>query len=220
MNAVATNYLELVELMPEGSRLYREGVSWEEYEELLEDLMGVRSVRVSYDQGRMEIMSVSSEHEGYTGLFTHLIQVLTEELELEYTSRGSTTLKSQDVEKGAEADDCFYIGDLDRIRGKKRLNLDWDAPPDLAIEVDITNPTLDKFSIYAGLGVPEIWRYDGRQVEFHRLEEDYYVSIPTSDLFPFLTPAVVAEAIESGDNEDINAMRREFRKWVQANKPR
>jgi Uma2 family endonuclease len=219
MSAVATNYLELIDLMPDGSRLYREGVSWEEYEELLDELMGVRSVRVSYDQGRMEIMSLSSEHEGYAGLFTHLIQILTEELGLEFTSRGSTTLKSQGAEKGAEPDDCFYIGELDRIRGKKRLNLDLDAPPDLAIEVDITNPTLDKLSIYAGLGVPELWRYDEGKVEFYHLEDDYYAAIRKSDLFPFLTPAVVAEAIERGDNEDINAMRREFRNWVQKNKP-
>lgn len=218
MSAVATNYLELIELMPEGGRFYQEGVSWEEYEELLEELMGVRSVRISYDQGRMEIMPLSPEHEGYARLFGYLIQVLTEELNLAFVSRGSTTLKRKLSAKGKEPDDCFYIGDLDRIRGKKRLDLDWDAPPDLAIEVDITNPTLDKFPIYAGLGVPEIWRYDGKQVEFYRLDEDYYAPIPTSDLFPFLEPAVVAEAIERGDNEDINAMRREFRIWVQANK--
>jgi Uma2 family endonuclease len=97
--------------------------------------------------------------------------------------------------------------------------LDQDAPPDLAIEVDITNPTLNKFSIYAGLGVPEIWRYKDRQIEFYRLKGDHYVSISTSDLFPFLKPEVVAEAIGRGNSEGINAMRREFRKWVQANKP-
>jgi Uma2 family endonuclease len=219
MSAVATNYLELIEQMPEDGRFYREGVSWEEYEELLDELIDVRSVRVSYDQGRMEIMSVSPEHERPTGFFTHLIQILTEELNLEYISFGSSTLKSKRKRKGKEPDDCFYIEGLERIIDNVRLDLDQDAPPDLAIEVDITNPTLNKLPIYAGLGVPEIWRYKDRQIEFYRLKGDHYVSISTSDLFPFLKPEVVAEAIGRGNSEGINAMRREFRKWVQANKP-
>jgi Uma2 family endonuclease len=217
MNAVATNYLELVELMLDGDRFYRENVTWDEYEELLEELDGVRKVHVSYDQGRMEIMALSPEHEGIARLFGYLIQVLTQELNLEFVTRGSTTLKSERNAVGKEPDDCFYIGDLNRILGKKRLNPDLDAPPDLAIEVDITNPTLRKFSIYAGLGVPELWRYFGGQVEFYRLEEDRYIPVPTSGLFPFLTPDAVADALEHGGNEGVNAMCTVFRKWVQAN---
>lgn len=219
MTVVATNYLELVKLMPEGTRFYQEGVSWEEYDELLEGLNGVRNVRVSYDRGRMEIMALSPEHEGISRLFGYLIQVLTEELNLQFLLRGSATLKRKSEEAGKEPDDCFYIGDLERIRGKKRLDLDRDAPPDLAIEVDITNPTLDKFPIYARLGVLELWRYADGQVEFYRLEEDNYLPIPASDLFPFLTPEIVAEAIERGNGDDINAMRRAFLEWVRANKP-
>ena len=76
-----------------------------------------------------------------------------------------------------------------------------------------------KFSIYAGLGVPELWRYDGRAVEFYELDEDQHVRVATSRLFPFLTPEAVAAAIEQGDLDDINSMRQAFRQWVQANKP-
>ena len=219
MIAVATNYLELVALMRDDDRFCRERVSWEEYGELLDELDGVRNVRVSYDRGRMEIMALSLEHEGIARLFGYLILALTEELNLEFVSRGSATLKRKSEEAGKEPDDCFYIGDLERIRGKKRLNLDRDAPPDLAIEVDITNPTLDKFPIYARLGVLELWRYSDGQVEFYRLEEGEYVSAAASELFPFLSPEIVTEMIERGDNESINAMLRAFRKWVQANKP-
>ena len=219
MSAVATNYMELIELMPNGSRFCRDGVSWEEYEETLEDLTDFAGARISYEQGRMEIMSLSPEHEGYAGLFTHLIQILTEELNLKFMSRGSMTMKRERRLRGTEPDDCFYIGDLERIRGKRRLDLEYDAPPDLAIEVDITNPTVNKFSIYAGLGVPELWRYDGREVEFYQLDEDRYVPLAQSHLFPFLTPEAVAAAIEQGDLDDINAMRQAFRQWVQANKP-
>lgn len=219
MSAVATSYLELVELMLAGDRFYRENVSWDEYEELLAELDGVRKVHVSYDRGRLEIMAISVEHEGIARLFGYLIQVLTEALNLSFVSRGSATLKLEQEEAGKEPDDCFYIGNLERIIGKKRLDLEQDAPPDLAIEVDITHPTLSKFPIYARLGVSELWRYADEQVEFYRLEEDFYVPISTSDLFPFLTPAAVVEALERGDSEDINSMLRAFRQWVQAHKP-
>ncbi len=219
MNAVATGYLELVERMPAGDRFYRENVSWAEYEELLAELEGIRKVRVSYDRGRLEIMAISLEHERISRFFGYLIQVLTEALNLRFVSAGSTTLKREQEEAGKEPDDCFYIEELQRIKGKKRLDLDQDAPPDLAIEVDITHPTLNKFPIYARLGVSELWRYADGQVEFYRLEEDFYVPIPASDLFPFLTPAAVAEALERGDSEDINSMLRAFRQWVQAHKP-
>ena len=219
MNTVATNYMELIERMPAGSRWCRDGVSWEEYEETLEELAGFAGARLSYDQGRMEIMSLSPEHEGYSRLFGYLIQVLTEELNQEFVSRGSMTLKRKRTASGKEPDDCFYIGDLERILGKKRLDLEYDAPPDLAIEVDITNPTINKFSIYAGLGVPELWRFDGRRVEFYRLADGHYELLATSALFPFLMPEVLAAAIHQGDEEGINAMRREFRQWVQANNP-
>ena len=124
MSAVATNYMELIELMPNGSRFCRDGVSWEEYEETLEDLTDFAGARISYEQGRMEIMSLSPEHEGYAGLFTHLIQILTEELNLKFMSRGSMTMKRERRLRGTEPDDCFYIGDLERIRGKRRLDLD------------------------------------------------------------------------------------------------
>jgi Uma2 family endonuclease len=217
--AVAPNALALIEYMQPGDRLYREGVSWDAYEALSHELDGVRNIRLSYDQGRLEIMSISPEHEKPTGMFTHLIQVLTEELALEFISFGSSTLKRQRKQRGKEPDDCFYIGDLARIIDKQRLDLDYDEPPDLAIEVDITNPSINKFSIYAGLGVPELWRYDGEEVEFFRLEEDDYAPLHTSDLFPFLTTEAVAEALRQGSTLGINAMRRAFRQWVQDNKP-
>lgn len=217
--AAAPSSRTLIELIQPGDRLYREAVSWDEYEALLAELDGVRNVRISFDQGRMEIMPISLEHEGFAKLFGYLIQALTEELNFSFMSRGSTTLKRKSRAQGKEPDDCFYIEDLDRIRGKKRLDLEQDAPPDLAIEVDVTNPTLNKFSIYAGLGVPELWRYHEGEVEFYRLEDDHYVLSTTSGLFPFLTPEAVTEAIAQGDEEDINFMLRAFRQWVRANKP-
>jgi Uma2 family endonuclease len=219
MTSTATDYLEAIDHLPAGGKLYLEDVSWDEYEELLEELEGKRHVRISYDNGRMEIMTLSPEHEGYASLFIQIIDVLTEELDLDYFSIRSTTLKRKRVLQGKEPDDCFYIGDITRILGKKRLDLDYDSAPDLAVEVDVTNPTLDKMAIYAGLGVPEVWRFDNYRVEFHSLVGKNYKQVPISAIFPFLPPSVVTDHLNIGFTQGVRAMKRAFREWVQAHKP-
>lgn len=219
MTQIATDYLEAIDHLPVGGKLYLEDVGWDEYEELLEELEGKRHVRISYDNGRMEIMTLSPEHEMPASLFGHFIQILTEELDLEFVSVRSTTLRRKSRLQGKEPDDCFYIGDLDRILGKKRLDLDFDSPPDLAIEVDVTSSTVNKMAIYAGLGVPEVWRYDNYQVEFHRLAGKRYEQVPASALFSFLQPSVVTRHLQIGYTQGVNTMRRAFREWVRANKP-
>src|SRR5262245_8595487 len=219
MTQTATDYLEAIDHIPVGGKLYLEDVGWDDYEELLEALEGKRHVRISYDNGRMEIMTLSPEHEGYASLFSHLVDVLAEELDLEFFSIRSTTLKRKRARQGKEPDDCFYIGDVARIVGKKRLDLDYDAPPDLAIEVDVTNPTLDKMAIYAGLGITEVWRYDNYRVEFYSLAGNRYEQVTNSLIFGFLTPLVVADHLKIGVTQGIRAMKRAFREWVRANKP-
>ncbi len=219
MISMALDLVEAINHLPAGGKLQLSGVGWDDYEGLLEEIEGKRHVRISYDHGRMEIMSLSPEHEGYASLFSHLIDVLTEELELEFFSIRSTTLKRKRALQGKEPDDCFYIGDVTRILGKKRLDLDYDSPPDLAIEVDVTSSTLDKMAIYAGLGVPEVWRLDEYNVEFYSLAGGRYILAPTSAIFPFLPPSVVADHLNIGVTQGIRAMKRAFREWVRANKP-
>ena len=219
MSAETLTYLDAIKHLPEGGTLHLQDVSWEEYEELVERRDEVSHVRLSYDEGRLEIMSPSAEHERYARLFEHLIAILTEELNLEFDSCGSVTLRRQKKSKGTEPDDCFYIRNLAQILGRKQINLETDPPPDLAIEIDITHPALDKLPIYAGLGVPEVWRYNGARVEFYRLVEEGYAVIPASDLFPFLMPAALVEYLRLGSTQGINTMRRAFRAWVQAHKP-
>jgi Uma2 family endonuclease len=219
MTSTATDYLEAIDHLPVGGKLFLSDVSWDEYEELLEELEGKRHVRISYDNGRMEIMTLSPEHEIPSRLFDHFIQILTEELGLEYLSIGSTTLRRKSRLQGKEPDDCYYIGDLTRILGKKRLDIDFDSPPDLAIEVDVTSSTIDKMAIYAGLGVPEVWRYDNYEVEFHELLGKHYQQVPVSVIFPFLPASVVTDHLNVGYAQGANTMRRAFRDWVLAHKP-
>lgn len=218
MIATSTDYLTMIELMPPGTVLTFSHVSWDEYEELLEDLAERPSYRLTYDNGRLEIMTLSPEHEGPARLIPPLILVIAEELDIDYLSRGSTTLRKKKKAKGTDPDDCYYFKDYKRIAGKKRLDLTIDPPPDLAIEIDITSGSIPKFPIYAAIGVPELWRHDGKQVQFYRLEDEDYYEIDASDLFPFLTPEVVLEFLEEGEAEGTIAMVKKFRRWVKSNK--
>jgi Uma2 family endonuclease len=219
MEPTTIDLIEAIDHLPAGGKLLLSGVSWDEYEELIEEIGERRHLRVSYDNGSLEILTVSLEHASCASLFPPLIAVLTETLDLEFFCIGSATLKLKPTLKGKEPDDSFYIGDLSRILGKRRLDLAFDSPPDLVIEVDLGIPTFDKLAIYAGLSVPEVWRFDGQQTKFYRLAEARYEKVAKSELFPFLPPSVVTEHLRLRDTQGVNAICRAFRNWVRDHKP-
>ncbi len=218
MPAIAPVHREFIENMPEGSTLTLRDIDWDEYESVLEELNGLRRVRVTYIQGSLVIMTTSAEHESWKSLFAHLVATLAEEMNLPLIGRGSLTLKRKRKGKGTEPDDCYYLQHAADIRGKKRIDIDSDPPPDLAIEVDITSPSLARLPIYAALGVPELWRFDGQVMIFYSLVNERYEEISASELFPFVSPAIITDFLLLGDSEDITAMNKAFRQWVQAHK--
>lgn len=133
--------LELRRLsVPPGQRVLLHEVSWQEFESILDEL-GHRSARIAYDNGILEITTPLPEHEDDKEIIGDLIKALLEELDIEFRSLGSTTYKNQAMLQGIEPDQCFYIQNESAIRGKKRLDLTVDPPPDLAIEIDITSRT-------------------------------------------------------------------------------
>ncbi|HWQ31516.1 MAG TPA: Uma2 family endonuclease [Blastocatellia bacterium] len=219
MSAVATSYLELVEKLPPNSVLILNNVPWDDYENLLEEREGQRRVRITYDRGKLEIMTLSAEHEGFKSLLAHLVAILAEEMNQVLIGRGSVTLRRELTDSGVEPDDCYYIRHAAEIRGKKRIDLKNDPPPDLVIEVDVASPSLNKLPLYAALGVPEVWRLKGDDLKFYRLVEGEYLELAASDLFPFLPPSVLMDYLRLGDSEDIIVMNRAFREWVRQHRP-
>ena len=212
--ATATNYLEAIAHMPMGASLCVNNVAWADYEQLMDDLRGNNSVRVYYDHGRMEIMSPLRKHEAPVGIIARLISVLSDELEIDIEPLGSTTLKSEMQEQGAEPDDSFYVQNAAAVIGKDDLDLAHDPPPDIVIESDLTSSSLDKLPIYAGLGVPEIWLISKRQVRVLVLTGNQYQDAVKSSVFPFLPAETLTEFISQGINEGATAAARAFREWV------
>jgi Uma2 family endonuclease len=116
-----------------------------------------------------------------------LIDVLAEELNIDLRRLSSTTFRRDDLHKGFEPGSCFYIQNETRVRGKVKLDLTIDPPPDLIIEIDVTSPSLNKFPIDAKLGIPELWRYKSNQVQIFALINGQYVEVDRSIAFPLLT---------------------------------
>ena len=140
------------------------GVRWETYESLLADMQDSHAAQFAYDRGVLEIMAPSYEHDNLKHIIAVLVEVLAGELEIDIEGGGSTTFRRQDLARGFEPDACFYIQHAELVRGKKQIDLAQDPPPDLIIEIDITSPSLNKFPIFAALGIPEVWRHDGARV--------------------------------------------------------
>lgn len=200
-------------VIPPGQQILIEDVSWAMYENLLEDLGEKRNSRINYSQGTLEIMVPLPEHEDDKVIIGNLIEILLEELDIEFRNLASTTFKSPQIQQGIEADQCFYIENEAAIRGKTRIDLSVDPPPDLAVEIDITART--KFNNYEGLGVGELWRFNGTNLEIHVLQGDRYIRQNASPHFPEI-PVVemIPEYLHRSKIEGRNKTLKAFRGWV------
>jgi Uma2 family endonuclease len=191
-------------------------VDWRTYTRLLAAFAGRRSVRLTYDRGRLEIMAPLKAHGGDEEVLGQFVHILTEELDLPINANGAITIRKRDKERGLEPDRCFWIANAHRVAGVRRLDLRRHPPPDLAIEAEVTSSALDRMGIYAALQVPEVWRLGDDFLSFHVLQADgtYAVAersrafpqVSAADLLPFLREARVAG--------DQNPVLRRFREWV------
>ena len=189
-------------------------ISWQQFENLLQDLGESRAARIAYDNGNLEIMTPLPEHEYYKKSFSIAIEDIALELDLKYESYGSTTWKQQSLMAGLEPDDCFYFQNEAAIRGKLDLDLNQDPPPDLALEIDVTSKSLNRFPIYARLGVPEVWCYDSGELKIYLLQNGEYIESETSLVFPSLPIQELPRLIEENRTEGRRAMRKAVREWA------
>lgn len=197
-------------------RLVLSNISWAQYVGY-SDLLGERHVRVTYDGARMEIMTVSPEHERAKHLLSRLLAALTEELNLDIAGFGSMTCRREDLERGLEPDECYWIENEPKIRGRTDIDLESDPPPDLVLEIEISRSVLDRLGLYARLGVPEVWRWDGRSLRACWLQADEtYAEQKESRAFPFLPLAKLEAFLRNSTKMTETELVRKFRKWVSA----
>jgi Uma2 family endonuclease len=194
-------------------RIRLHDIDWATYRTISDALTG-RHVRLTYDRGRLELMTISAEHGFLSRLFTHMIGVLAEELGLGRRSVGDMTCDREDVLRGLEPDECFYIANEPRMRGKRKVDLAVDPPPDLAIEIDISRPSRERQGVYEALGVPELWVFDDFVLVGFSLGAEGYEPIETSRSFSPLRIADLLPFLERRHEVEEGELLRSFREWV------
>ena len=195
-------------------RILLHNISWETYERLLTDHLDRSAPRFTFDRGELEIMSPSPEHERYNDALRVIIDCLADELSLEIESLGAATFKREDIERGFEPDSCFYVQNEPRVRGKTRIDLGIDPPPDFIIEIDISNSSRGKFPIFADLGVPEVWLYNGARLAIFNLDNGRYVESENSHALPSVSSADLTELLELRKASGRTSWLRRVRLWA------
>jgi Uma2 family endonuclease len=197
-------------------RVVLRGVSWELYEKILREI-GDQPLYLTYDEGDLEIMSPSRVHERWKTLIGRLLELLTLERDVPVESLGSTTFKRADLAKGLEPDECYYIQNEAAVRGRDDVDLDRDPPPDLVVEVDISRHGVDREGIYAALGVPELWKFDGSRLEAWVLGPDRaYRRQDHSRALPELAMQDLQRFLDMRRDHDETTVMRAFRDWLRA----
>lgn len=198
-----------------GQRIQLQDVDWHEFEAILDELGDKRACRIAYSDGVLEIRMPLPKHEKAKVLIGDMVKILLEELDIDNECFGSSTFKRQEMAKGIEPDDCFYIENSAQMIGKDRIDLTLDPPPDLAIEVDVTSKT--GLDAYQGLGVPELWRFEEGRLRISVLQNGQYQDSSFSPHFPnFAIADLISEFIDRAQTEGRSRMLKVFRQTVRS----
>jgi Uma2 family endonuclease len=162
-------------------------------------------------------MTLTHLHQFIKTTIGRLIETYSVERGVRATGLGSLTCRREDLDRGLEPDECYYVGTPPPPAEAQEIDLTAYPPPDLAVEVDITRTSVPRQPIYAALGVPEVWRFDGRAVTFlHRQPDGQYAPAARSLAFPGLTPdqlnRFVQMALPDRQFEAVMA----FRDWLRS----
>ena len=202
------------ELKPVGEqRAVLRGLSWEGYLQILDALPQSRGSRLTYDNGVLEITVPLEEHEFSGRLIERFILTLVELMGLRIKTMGSTTMNFPHLRKGAEPDNAYYIQNQPLVKGRT-VDFSQDPPPDLVVEVDITHTDIAKNQFYANLGVPEFWRFNGKLWRIYQLQENVYVEVESSVIFPRVAKSQLYAFLETAKEDEIEAVKA-LRMWWQ-----
>lgn len=216
--ATATNYHEIVSQLPAGSELILRGQTFEDYEEILEDVGTASGLRISYDGEIVKIMTLSIRHEKYVRLIERMIDNVSMRKRIKILSFGSATMKTSRKHRGSEPDCCFYVQNAEAVARKATIDFSRDVPPDIVVEVDIHHASLDKFAIYTALRVPEFWLYDSQELKIYQLENEDYVEVEKSIALPILSAEILSDFLNRLEDSDQFEILLEFEKWLEQQK--
>jgi Uma2 family endonuclease len=179
-------------------RLVLHNVTWAQYQaigHLFEDRPGLR---ITFDQGMLEFMTTSPRHERYKHWLGRFLETIAEELEKPIVPGGSMTFQREELDRGFEPDNCYWVQNEAAVREKMTWDPQIDPPPDVSIEVEVSRSAINRMGIFASFRIPEVWRYDGTNLRIFLLQPDgtykesdkslAFPSIPVKELVKFFPP--------------------------------
>ncbi len=187
-------------------------LSWHAYLQMINVLPQNRAARLTYDRGTLEITMPLEDHEFAIRLIELFIRILVYEMGMKIKTMGSTTMHWEELQRGSEPDCAYYIQNQPKVAGR---NVDFahDPPPDLVVEVDITHTDIDKNNLYAAIGIPEFWRYNGEIWRVYQLENGEYQECITSPTFSWVKKEDLYRFLAEAQQDEINA-EQNFRAYV------
>lgn len=206
-----------VSLPAPGQHIVIHGMDWEGYVAIADALPDGSRVHTAYDGWNLQLMTTSQEHERIARLLEQLITQICLATSTDCVPGGSTTFRREDLERGLEPDECFWIANYQTMLAVDRWEGGAHPPPDLAIEVDITSQSLPKRPIYAALGVPELWHFDGDRISSLILAENEYAQSPRSLAFPAFDVANLLPFVAMLETQSNTAIIRAFQAWLTEN---
>ena len=193
-------------------RVVLRSLSWQGYLAVRQSLSPDRNTRLTYSEGTLEITMPLEIHEFSAWLIGRFIYILALELGMEIKTMGSTTLDRETLERSGEPDAAYYIQNQPLVAGRD-VDLAEDPPPDLVVEVDITHTDIDKLRLYAAMGVPEFWRYNGEVWQIYQLQGSAYEELERSPTFPQVPKEKLYEFLATARVSEMKADR-DLRKWL------
>ena len=211
--ATALEPAEVTEILTDGILLHN--IKWSTYEALLRDHPDAAMPRFTYDRGDLLIKRNSALHEQLKCNLELIVMLLTEVFEVEGRSYGSTTFKRKDLQRGFEPDSCYYFKHERRMRGRKRIYLPKDPPPELVIDIDISRPKIRKLPVFAAFGIPEVWQFDGHELHIFVLHGEEYTKSQNSLALPKVTVEAISKFIHESLEIGLLELAKKLRAWAQ-----
>jgi Uma2 family endonuclease len=207
---------------PTEKRILLPQVTWPKLEILLAELGPTRAAQIAYDRGRLEMTTPLEEHERCARLIESLLLVMADETGSPLESLGSTLFLNADLGRAIQPNRCYSHHPIQPLGDRNELDLTHQAAPDLALDISLSTSTLNRFLIYAELGVPEIWEYRTTadedvlrgQLTFHGWRGDRYLPLATSDWFPVLSSDRVVEFLDQSDKIGLVQALQVLRVWM------
>jgi Uma2 family endonuclease len=198
-------------------RVLLHGLTWHDYIQLGNILCDRPALRLTFDRGTLEIMVPSREHEFYKTRLGRLIEILAEEFNRRINPGGNMTFQREELERGLEPDNCWWIEHEEQVRGKLTWDPAVDPPPDLLLEIEVSR--LARMAIYAALKVPQVWCFDGKSLRVYLLQpEGTYLQANESPTFPGIPVAEIVRFLLP--EQDYLTVQREFRAWAKRQRGR